>query len=508
VPESTYRIYRHEPSPHRRWPYVIAAVVCALAALAAWQLLSAPRVSAVTPGPDAWVKGPTPTVTLSVKGLAKLEDVRVSFDGRDITTEAEHRGDSITFATGRIADGAHAVVFSGRSSNLFRQQVRKDWRFTVDTGVPALELDGSAEDGRLNTSPPTFSGTTEPYAAVTVTAGSVTAGGTADARGEYAVSAPLPDGPSEVTITATDRAGNAAREHLSVFVDAVPPTLKTTQLGAVVGNAGLKIRIQALDQLGAPEVRVVLDGEPRDFTGAVSGAVFRVAGLAQGGHVLIVSAVDGGGNRVAQRQTFVVDSTEHFGSATLWPGARGKDVRELQKRLAAAGVFQGTRNGAYDARTAAAVTSFQERFGLDVDGKVGGRMLTALSGEIVVDLGDLRLYLYRDGKLIKSYSVAAGQAAYPTPTGSYAVTSMLMNPTWYPPNSDWAKDAKPIPPGVTNPLGTRWIGTSAPGVGIHGTPDDGSIGSYASHGCIRMHISEVEDLYARVVVGMPVVIRF
>ena len=84
---------------------------------------------------------------------------------------------------------------------------------------------------------------------------------------------------------------------------------------------------------------------------------------------------------------------------------------------------------------------------------------------------------------------------------------MQMNPTWLPPNSDWAKDAKPIPPGATNPLGTRWIGTSAPGVGIHGTPDDASIGSYASHGCIRMHIPDAEDLYARVVIGMPVIIR-
>ena len=87
------------------------------------------------------------------------------------------------------------------------------------------------------------------------------------------------------------------------------------------------------------------------------------------------------------------------------------------------------------------------------------------------------------------------------------VTSKHMNPTWYPPNSDWAKDAEPIPPGTANPLGTRWIGTSAPGVGIHGTPDDSSIGSYASHGCIRMHIWDVEQLYEYVVIGMPVIIR-
>jgi peptidoglycan hydrolase-like protein with peptidoglycan-binding domain len=478
-----------------------------LAALAAWHLLSAPRVSAVTPGPDAWVKSPSPMVTLDVKGLAKLEDVRVSFDGRDITGAAWHSGERLTFATGKLADGAHAVVFSGRSSNLFRRQLRKDWRFTVDTSVPTLELGHSAGEGRINTSPPTFSGTTEPYAEVAVTVGSVTASGTADASGEYAVSAPLPDGPSEVTIAASDRAGNVAHARLRVYVDAIPPTLKTTHLASRVGHAGLKIRIKALDQLGAPEVKVVLDGELRAFTGAVTSAVFRVANLAQGEHVLVITASDGGGNLVTERQRFVIDSTEHFGSATLWPGARGKDVRELQKRLSAADVFRGTRNGVFDRRTVAAVESFQEKFGLDVDGKVGGRMLTALSGQIVVDLGDLRLYLFRDGRLVKSYSVAAGQAAYPTPTGTYAVTSMQMNPTWYPPNSDWAKDAEPIPPGVTNPLGTRWIGTSAPGVGIHGTPDDASVGSYASHGCIRMHIPEVEDLYTRVVVGMPVVIR-
>ncbi len=137
-----------------------------------------------------------------------------------------------------------------------------------------------------------------------------------------------------------------------------------------------------------------------------------------------------------------------------------------------------------------------------VDDQIG-----VLRRHVVVDLGDLRLYLYRDGKLIKSYSVATGQAAYPTPTGSYVVTSKQMNPTWFPPNSDWAKDAEPIPPGIDNPLGTRWIGTSAPGVGIHGTPDDSSIGSYASHGCIRMHIWEVEQLYEYVVIGLPVIIQ-
>ena len=135
--------------------------------------------------------------------------------------------------------------------------------------------------------------------------------------------------------------------------------------------------------------------------------------------------------------------------------------------------------------------------------------LNALSGELIVDLGDLHLYLYRDGKLVKSYSVAVGQPAYPTPTGSFSIVNMQMDPTWLPPNSDWAKNATPIPPGTDNPLGTRWMGTSASGVGIHGVPpsEEGSIGSYASHGCIRMHNVDAVELFERVVVGMPVIIR-
>jgi lipoprotein-anchoring transpeptidase ErfK/SrfK len=88
------------------------------------------------------------------------------------------------------------------------------------------------------------------------------------------------------------------------------------------------------------------------------------------------------------------------------------------------------------------------------------------------------------------------------------VVVMAKNPTWIPPDSPWAKGLEPIPPGDGNPLGTRWIGTSAPGVGIHGTPADWSIGTHASHGCIRMHVWEVEKLYDYVKVGMPVVIRW
>jgi lipoprotein-anchoring transpeptidase ErfK/SrfK len=82
-----------------------------------------------------------------------------------------------------------------------------------------------------------------------------------------------------------------------------------------------------------------------------------------------------------------------------------------------------------------------------------------------------------------------------------------LNPWWYPPNSAWAAGEKPVPPGPGNPLGTRWMGINAPGVGMHGTPDDASIGYSASHGCIRMHIPDAEWLFEHVDVGTPVLIQ-
>ncbi|HEY5388263.1 MAG TPA: L,D-transpeptidase family protein [Thermoleophilia bacterium] len=479
------------------------------AALVAWQVLAVPRVSAVTPGPNAFVKNPSLKLVLDVNGLPKLKGVRVTLDGRDITGQLARTGNDLTFTTGRLTDGPHAVSFSATSSNVFRRQVRKDWRFTVDTSIPTLKLAGSAGEGRINTSPPTFSGTTEPFATVTVRSGALKASGTADASGDYSVSAMLPDGPSNVSIITADRAGNTTSKHLRVYVDAVPPTLKTTSLKKTVRRSGVKVRISATDQLGAPRVGVLLDGAKKAFTGAASHGVFAVRNLAQGRHVLIISAGDKGGNVVTDKQTFIVDSTEHFGMASMWPGAKGKDVKELQKRLETAGTYSGIRSGVYDTRTADAVKKFQAKYGLEVDGLVGGSVLNALAGQIVIDIGSLRLYFYRDGKLVKSYPVATGQAAWPTPTGTYAIVTMQMDPQWLPPNSDWAKNAKPIPPGSENPLGTRWMGTSAPGVGIHGVPpsEDSSIGTYASHGCIRMHNWDAVDLFGRVVVGMPVIIR-
>jgi lipoprotein-anchoring transpeptidase ErfK/SrfK len=129
---------------------------------------------------------------------------------------------------------------------------------------------------------------------------------------------------------------------------------------------------------------------------------------------------------------------------------------------------------------------------------------------IVIRRGSNWLYLYRHVgtagtvAFVRRFRVATGQAAYPTPLGSFKIIVMERDPWWYPPDSPWAQGESPVPPGPGNPLGTRWMGISAPGVGIHGTPDSASIGYSASHGCIRMFIPSAEWLFAHVQVGTPV----
>jgi len=126
---------------------------------------------------------------------------------------------------------------------------------------------------------------------------------------------------------------------------------------------------------------------------------------------------------------------------------------------------------------------------------------------IVIHRGSNRLYLYDGTDLARIFPVATGQAAWPTPLGHFQIVVKQRNPWWFPPTQDsWAAGAKPVPPGPGNPLGTRWMGLSAPGVGIHGTSEPWSIGHSESHGCIRMQIASAEWLFNRVRIGTPVFI--
>lgn len=129
---------------------------------------------------------------------------------------------------------------------------------------------------------------------------------------------------------------------------------------------------------------------------------------------------------------------------------------------------------------------------------------------IVVSIPERKIRLYDGVKLVKTYRCAPGRPAFPTPTGDFEVVTKLANSPWYNPGSDWAKGMPDsIPPGPYNPMGVRKIGINVSGVFMHGIPPSefSSIGTAASHGCMRMMPKDVADLYNRVTIGTPVYIR-
>jgi lipoprotein-anchoring transpeptidase ErfK/SrfK len=127
---------------------------------------------------------------------------------------------------------------------------------------------------------------------------------------------------------------------------------------------------------------------------------------------------------------------------------------------------------------------------------------------LFVDRDNFKLTLYKNLKKAKTYGIAVGQVGLDTPAGLYSIQNKAVNPAWHVPNSDWAGDlAGKVIAGddPSNPIKARWMGIYD-GVGVHGTSDDASIGSRASHGCIRMHVPDVEELYDEVPVGAPIYI--
>lgn len=147
-----------------------------------------------------------------------------------------------------------------------------------------------------------------------------------------------------------------------------------------------------------------------------------------------------------------------------------------------------------------------------VEPKVTTREIVAQnSTTVVVNREQFKLTVFKDLKPVKSYSVAIGAIGRDTPAGLYHIQNKAVNPAWTKPNSDWVapdERGKVVPGGTPeNPLKSRWLGIFN-GAGIHGVdPSEyGTIGHAASHGCVRMRISDVEDLYPRVPVGAPIFI--
>jgi hypothetical protein len=222
--------------------------------------------------------------------------------------------------------------------------------------------------------------------------------------------------------------------------------------------------------------------------------------------------------------------------ADVEPRVRFSDaaVRRLVRRVRRS-VDRPVRNAAVDL----GVTGLRKRpsrTGLRLDGEhLGDRVATALTSldersvrarirrvkpkvtlkhlarkydtVVTINRGAYRLRLYKNLKAVGTYPIAVGQAGLETPAGRYTVQNKAVNPAWHVPNSSWAGAlaGRVIPPGPENPIKARWLGIYD-GAGIHGTDARGSIGTNASHGCIRMLVEDVVELYDKVPVGAPVYI--
>jgi len=118
----------------------------------------------------------------------------------------------------------------------------------------------------------------------------------------------------------------------------------------------------------------------------------------------------------------------------------------------------------------------------------------------LVSIPDRKLAVMEGGVVIATFPVAVGATVSPSPTGEFQIVSRVSHPTYY-------HSGKVIPTGKGNPLGTRWLGLSQKGYGIHGTNAPKSVGHAASHGCIRLRNRDMEQLFIMLRVGDAVVIR-
>lgn len=519
---------------------LVAAALVAAATFLIFQFVERPAMAELTPVPDSAVNSASPDIAFAIDGNQRLADLTVTIDGEDVTHRARATDGKVTVTPARLDDGPHAVDVSFTSSNLFARSVDRRWEFQVDTKAPPLTVSAPAAGSTSARKMVRFTGTSEPRTKVVIAVESREATATAGPKGGWTKLVRLPEGKHQVTISATDRAGNTTVRNRTAKVDTTAPTmnvsapakgeaLTTTDEPLVYGaiptdnpraltfsaavNGKVVVTAKGSSALDAAAVETGYTevGAGEDAPLQVDGHKFALAvgALPQGRNRVTVVAADAAGNTARVTRIVKVDTTEQFGAYEMVAGASGADVTQLQERLLEAGVYpkKAGTTATFDTTTVASVKRYQKKHDLPLTGRVDARTRKAMVGRIIVTLHDRSLRLVRDGKVVKKYGIAIGQPAHPTPTGDYEVIDMQVDPAWFPPDSPWAAGLGVVPPGPGNPLGTRWIGTSAPAIGIHGTYADSSIGTAASHGCMRMHIPDVEELYDQVSMGMPVSIR-
>lgn len=148
---------------------------------------------------------------------------------------------------------------------------------------------------------------------------------------------------------------------------------------------------------------------------------------------------------------------------------------------------------------------FKSLLGKDLAGQTSSKSQTGNQTQLIVNLSDRRVYVYRQAQVIASYPLGVGKKGWETPTGSFQILNKLVYPIWRHPIT-----GKVFRSGTDSPLGDRWIGFWSDGrnqIGFHGTPEEELVGTSISHGCLRMRNPDIRLLYNQVKMGTTVEVR-
>ncbi|MCD4784381.1 MAG: L,D-transpeptidase family protein [Candidatus Eremiobacteraeota bacterium] len=435
-------------------------------------------------------------------------------DGKDIKDRIEFKNGTVRVKLSGLAPGQHYFQVDLRRGlhPVQFELPNRCVRFEIDNISPTITLESPR--GKLIREKELYvSGKTEPLINCSISINGKRHSIKSDSMGNFYHKIRTDRELNNLGIIAMDRAGNKGKIFKVLILDETPPEIAVEEISGdgILKANDLKISARITDT-GSGIRDCYFEIEDELFIGTYNGdtgeITLNLENLDEGEYVVKVVAKDKAGWKSEKEQKFIVDSVEELGSNRVRPGAIGKDVEVIQKKLIHLG-FLGKKHvsGKYDEHTTRAIKEMQKLRNLSITGILDRETFLAMSEKIFVYLNEFSLALISpDGKIMKTYPIACGSPYYPTPSGEYFVREKVYYPAWYPPNSPWAKGAKPVPPGPGNPLGTRWIGLNANIVGIHGTPSSWSIGSASSHGCIRMYISDVEELFEMVNIGTPVTI--
>ncbi len=455
----------------------------------------------VSPTPGAVVSTSAPTSEVGYYGL--VFGAQVLIDRRTVALDGKPRGGRLVALPGELEDGKHTVAVE--LSSLLGRRASKLWEFEVDGRPPVLEIESPVEGSVVNQKSLVVRGLSDPNAQVFVGRESVKA----NSEGKFDLTLELASGRNQLVVTSSDGAGNEVERRIEVILDDVPPEVKVKGPTGVVKQEPALVVAVVRDDQALEQVRVSVDQRAAQVVepGKDGQVELPLEGLPEGRRSIEIRAVDKAGNATEKEWDFTLNTSEKFGDKVTTVGALGKDVKVLKRRLAALGFLDSTAvDERFDQATLEALMECQKANNLNPDGIVGPQVVAVLGPKVFVNLKKFELALEEPGGPVVRYGVAHGLPKHPTPPGSYYISEKIADPTWIPPDSAWAKEAEVTPPGAENPLGTRWLGLNTGLIGIHGTPYSWTIGSQASHGCIRLKTKEVEKLYEQVGVGTEVTI--